>query len=264
MRTNISLLIFALILAFATKAEEYTVKGIYQGKNLFIQNSITDDEKGEFCITAVKVNDVEIPDEVRSSAFVISLDEMNLSMGQSINIVFTHENKCAPLIINPEVLKPLITYELKSYNLVSNHLNFETTNEAARIPFVIEEYRWGKWLEIAQKDGIGGPDDNEYKVRVYPHNGLNLYRIKQIDHMERIEYSDTLSFNMEIEEVHMTSKNIAKGNIEFSAETLYELYNEFGERVRFGGGDSIDISDLENGKYYISWDDKVAEIDVRN
>ncbi len=257
--TLLSLLIVAI--GFAT---ELKMTGIYHGKNLFVQNSLLNDKEGLFCITNVTVNGENIPDEIRSSAFVISLDRMDIELGENITIIFTHESNCAPLIINPEVLKPLSTYELVGYKLQDGFLAFETTREASRLMFYVEEFRWGKWVQIDEFEGIGGPENNDYRVKIYPHNGMNIYRLKQIDHLDRISYSDTLKLHLEIDEVKLLTKKRAKDKIEFSAETLYELYNEFGERIRFGGGAIIDVVGLKDGMYYLSWDDKVAEIEIKN
>jgi len=245
-------------------ANELKISGIYHGKNLFVQNSLLNDTEGTFCITNVTVNGENIPDEIRSSAFVISLDRMDIELGQKIEIIFAHENNCSPLIINPEVLEPLSTYELIGHRMEDGYLVFETSKEASRIPFYVEQFRWGKWVQIDELDGMGGPENNDYRVKIFPHNGTNIFRLKQIDHLERISYSDTISLYLEIDEIRLLTKKRAKDKIEFSAETLYELYNEFGERIRFGGGTWIDIAELENGVYYLSWDDKVAEIEIRN
>jgi hypothetical protein len=259
MKKSISVLLCLLFISMGF-AEELKVKGVYQGRNLFVQNSLVDEKTGDFCITKVIVNGEEIPDEVRSSAFVISFDRMDIELGEDITILFTHKENCAPLIINPEVLKPLSTYKLLAHRVEDGFLVFETTQEASRLMFYVEEFRWNRWLQIAEVQGIGGPDDNDYRVKIYPCDGVNKYRIKQIDHLDRISYSDTLQLAFEVDRVKFLNKKRIKDSIEFSGETLYELYNEYGERVKFGGDASIDISDLMPGKYYLSYDDKVVEI----
>ncbi len=257
--------VLMLFIAFTINgfAEIMRIEGIFQGKNLFVQNSLVDDKKGEFCIKSVTIKGEEIPDEVRSSAFVISLDRMGLELGEEITLVFKHENNCAPLIINPEILKPLSTYDLKHHEIKNGKLIFETTKESSKIPFIIEEFRWDRWLSIDEIIGKGGPGDNTYKVKIYPHNGLNMYRIKQIDHLNRVYYSDTIESQMNIDPVILKTQGRVTGEIEFSGETLYEIYNSFGERVRFGGGAVIDISDLPADFYFLNYDNNVVEIEKK-
>ncbi|MFO7790718.1 MAG: hypothetical protein R6V32_09120 [Bacteroidales bacterium] len=259
------IVVLLLILGFAanTFADVTRIKGVFQGKNLFVQNSLVDDKKGEFCIKSITVNGEKVPDEVRSSAFVVSLDRMGLELGQDITIVFKHEDDCAPLVINPEVLKPLSTFELKNHEMKDGKLIYETTGESSKLTFFVEEYRWDRWLTIDEIEGYGGPGDNTYKVKVYPHNGKNMYRLKQVDHMNRVHYSDTMKYQLDIDPVKLKTKSVVTDEIVFSKETLYELYNSFGERVRFGGGAVIDVSDLSKGIYFLSYGDNVVEIEKR-
>ncbi|MGC9331472.1 MAG: hypothetical protein ACP5DZ_06295 [Bacteroidales bacterium] len=258
---NIVVLLLPVLLTLNSLAEITRVEGIFQGKNLFVQNSLVDDKKGEFCIKSVTINGEEIPDEVRSSAFIISLDRMGLELGEKITIVFRHENNCAPLIINPEVLKPLSTYKIKKHEIIGDYLVVETTNESSKLTFYVEEYRWDRWLSIDEIQGEGGPGDNTYKIRIYPHNGTNMYRLKQIDHLNRVHYSDTMEYYLDVEKVKLKTPGRIKDEIVFSKETLYELYNSFGERVRFGGGSVINVFDLPKGFYFLSFGNNVVEIE---
>ncbi|MDA3820782.1 MAG: hypothetical protein PF590_10010 [Candidatus Delongbacteria bacterium] len=258
---NIVVLLLPVLLTLNSLAEITRVEGIFQGKNLFVQNSLVDDKKGEFCIKSVAINGEEIPDEVRSSAFVVSLDRMGLELGEKITIVFRHENNCAPLVINPEVLKPLSTYKIAHHELKDGYLVFETTNESSKLSFFVEEYRWDRWLSIDEIMGEGGPGNNTYKVKIFPHKGINMYRMKQIDHMNRVHFSDTMEYQLDIETVKLKTPGRVTNEIVFSKETLYELYNSFGERVRFGGGAVIDVSDLPNDFYFLSFGNNVVEIE---
>jgi hypothetical protein len=263
MMKRLIIALISLLYVSGMFAETMSVEGIYQGKNLFVKNTLVDDNKGEFCITNVTVNGENIPDEIRSSAFVISLNRMDILLGEKISIEFQHEEDCSPLIINPEVLKPLSTFELLNHEMKDGYLIFRTTRESSKLKFYVEEYRWDRWLVIDEMMGLGGPDDNTYKVEVYPHNGLNMYRIHQTDHLNRIHYSDTLKYQLDFDPVKLKTRNKVKDEIVFSKETLYELYNEFGERVRFGGGMVINIEELPSGLYFLSYGDNVVEIEKR-
>ncbi|MFW5767659.1 MAG: hypothetical protein ACOCXO_04740 [Bacteroidota bacterium] len=260
---SILITLVCLLIFSGVSAEKMIVEGIYQGKNIFVKNSLVDDKKGEFCISNVTVNGENIPDELRSSAFVISLTRMDIELGEEITVEFQHEDDCSPLIINPEVLKPLSTYELAEHEMKDGYLVFQTTRESSKLKFYVEEYRWDRWLVIDEFMGYGGPDDNTYKVKVYPHNGLNMYRLKQVDHLNRTHYSDTLKYQLDFDPVKLRTRKRIKDEIVFSKETLYELYNEFGERLRFGGGRVIDVDDLPTGLYYLSYGDSVVEIEKR-
>ncbi|MGM0649399.1 MAG: hypothetical protein ACQES1_02700 [Bacteroidota bacterium] len=256
-------LLFTIGISASTFAEITSVKGIYQGKNLFVQNPLINKNKREFCIDSVMVNGHKIPDETHSSAFIISLEIMKFKLGEKITVAFYHKDDCEPMIINPEVLKPLSTFKLKNHKMKDDYLICKTTRESSQLTFFIEEYRWDRWLTIDEIKGKGGPDDNTYKIKVYPHNGKNMYRLKQVDHMNRVHYSDTMKYQLDIDPVELKTKNVVTEEIAFSKETLYQLYNRFGERVRFGGGTVIDVSDLSKGIYFLSYGDNVVEIKKR-
>ena len=68
-----------------------------QGKNVYIQNPFSDENKG-FCTRSVKVND-KVYAFKNESAFSIQLDSMNFKMGEKIKIEIEHSNDCKPKII---------------------------------------------------------------------------------------------------------------------------------------------------------------------
>lgn len=252
MRKLTILLFFILFSVASLFAVEMTLNGIYQGKNLFVSNPFLDND--EYCVTEVTVNDIEIDDVIASSAFEISLDKMALELGDPITVVISHHDNCAPRIINPEILKPLSTYQLTSMTLDEHLLRFKTTKESSKLKFFVQAYRWGRWVSVDELDGKGGPDDNVYDVAVCPHAGKNTYRIKQYDHLSRINLSDEYEFNVDMKPVKMKSNESVNNNVKFSDVTLFELYNQYGERVRFGIGEKIDVSELPIGYYFLSYD----------
>ena len=66
-----------------------------------------------------------------------------------LNIEIIHKEGCEPIVINPEVLKPISTFELTSITVDKNNvLKWSTTNEAGILPFIIEQYRWNKWVKV--------------------------------------------------------------------------------------------------------------------
>ena len=72
-------------------AEDIVLKGIYQGKNLYVMNPFAADGNG-FCITGVTVNGIATSDNVNSSAFEIDLSVHNLKKGDDVNVVISHNH----------------------------------------------------------------------------------------------------------------------------------------------------------------------------
>lgn len=254
--------IFLLHLCISLSADEYTMTGVYHGKNLFVQNSLLSEKNEQFCISKVTVNGIEIPDQTESSAFIISLDFMDIELGESIQVVFTHHANCAPIVINSEVLQSISTFEVVGHELRDGYIYFETSNEASALDFTFEQYRWEKWVEIDKQKGYGGPENNEYKIQVFPHNGMNLFRLKQVDDFDRVRTSETIKVFFQTDEIRLLSPKHVRAKIQFSGETMYELVNEFGERIKSGIGSEVDVSEVTPGKYYISWDNQAEHIQI--
>ena len=85
---------------------DISITGIYQGKNLYVQNPFSSNNVG-FCVTEVKVNGNITTDETQSSAFEIDLKAQNLKLQEPVTVVIYHKEGCNPKILNPEVLKPV-------------------------------------------------------------------------------------------------------------------------------------------------------------
>ena len=48
--------------------------------------------------------------------------------------------------------------------------------------------------------------------------------------------------------------------MEFTSETLYEIYDTYGNLVKKGFGKNIGVTNLKKGLYYINYDSKTGEV----
>jgi len=249
-----------LILGFFSprlSADEMVFRGVYQGKDLYIMNPML--ERGlDYCVTKVLINDMVYDEVINSSAFRISFEAVGLEFGEAYEIVLKHKSNCKPTLVNPEVLKPLSTFKIVDIKLGYNDLlRFTTDNESGKLKFIVEEFRWERWMKAGEVDGRGGPGQNSYSVRVYPYSGENQFRIYQIDHMMKKNISDTIVINYEKDPVDVLSKmKRVKNKIEFSAETKYVIINQYGEVVVDGFGSEIDVSELSKGDYFLNFENE--------
>lgn len=238
-------------------ADEMLLKGIYQGKDLYIINPMSDAGE-EYCAYEVTINGTKFDDVINSSAFRIYLDFAGLEFGQEYTVAIQHHENCTPKLVNPEVLKPLCTFSIINTDLGYNDvLKFTTDNESGKLTFFVEEYRWGKWLETAKIPGEGGPGTRDYSVKVRPFSGENKYRVYQIDHLNRKFYSDEIVYNLEREKITIsTSLSKVGKEIVFSTVTRYVVVNEFGEELISGNGDVVDVSNLKKGVYFLNYENE--------
>lgn len=256
-------LCFALLCGGFAQATALSIKGTYQGKNLYVQNPENEDGYG-FCVSKVTVNGDVMPGGTATSAFEIDFSLFNIEIGEPLFIVIEHDEGCGPKILNPEVLLPRSTFDVQSIS-VSNtgKLVWKTTGEKGKLSFFIEQYRWDKWVQVGEVEGKGTSGPNDYEFQVTPHSGVNTVRVVQIDHTDEKRSSDEVKFKSS---VPVIQKNpvIVKTAIHFTAngkpiETKYEIFDAYGNIVKKGTGTSVDCENLLKGAYYINFDNKTEK-----
>ncbi|KJS07056.1 MAG: hypothetical protein P1U44_02245 [Vicingaceae bacterium] len=251
--------IFTFILAFFTVISSYAgvivLEGHYQGKNLYVQNPFAGTGVG-FCTFEVTINGDVTTDEVNSSAFEIDFTAFQLKVGDPVIVKIKHKDDCKPKVLNPEVLKPKSTFEIVNMN-ISKEGNFEwtTSNETGKLTFVVEQFRWNKWIKVGEVDGVGTSTENKYEFKIEPHSGENKFRVKQIDYSGKPRYSQAARYVSTKGEITFSPIKV-KDIITFTDETLFEVYDSYANIVKKGYGNSIDVTNLKKGIYYLNYDNK--------
>ena len=250
-----------LVMAVPAMAGTILLEGNYHGKNLYVQNPFASEGVG-FCTFEVKVNGQTTTDEINSSAYEIDLSFFQLPLGSAVEIRISHKDDCKPKVVNPEVLKPMSTFEVASLGISKEGvLSMTTTNETGGLPYVIEQFRWNKWVEVGEFEGKGNPEKNDYEVQLTTvHTGQNRFRVKQKDHRSKPRYSFEAKFNSPLPEVTFQPGDGKKATdaINFSEATLYEIFNGYGNIVAKGVGNRVDITGLEKGVYYLNYGTSTA------
>jgi hypothetical protein len=261
MKNLILFFTFSLI-TMISKSSVLVVEGKFQNKNIYIQNAFGSNGVG-FCTTEIKVNGKITTDEINSSAFEIDLASMNIKPGQKVTIEIIHKNDCVPVVLNPEVLKPRPTYEVVSMNINSSGiLKWTAKNESGPLPYIIEQFKWNKWVYVGEVQGIGTPENHDYSFQVSTHSGENKFRVKQAGLGVDAKYSSSVVLNsMTDKPTYMLSKNTKA--IQYSIETSFEVYDAFGTVVKKGFGNETNIENLPKGKYYLCFDNQVSEFDKK-
>jgi hypothetical protein len=244
-----------------------SVEGTYQGKNLYIQNPMSDDGFG-YCATKVTVNGDVMPGGTNMGAFEIDFANFNIAIGEPVFIVIDHNDGCTPKILNPEVLLPRSTFVVTAINVSSTgKLTWKTTGEQGKLPFQIEQYRWDKWVTIGEVDGKGSSGANSYEFLVSPHSGQNKIRVVQVDHSGSKRESKQVTFQSNLAQVVKSPAKV-KDMIYFSSngkpsETRFEIFDAYGNIVKKGVGASVNCQNLIPGAYYINFDN-VNEKFIKN
>ena len=256
MMKKFTLLSLLVLGAIAANAGVIVLDGNYYGKNLYVQNPFASEGVG-FCTFEVLVNGQTTTDEINSSAFEVDLSFFQLELGSSVEIKIKHKDDCKPRVVNPEVLKPISTFDVSSIGITrEGALKLSTKNETGALPFVVEQFRWNKWVEVGEFDGNGSPQENNYEYQLTTiHNGNNRFRVKQVDQRGKPRYSFETKTNSTVADITFQPGDGKKASdaINFSESTLYEIYNAYGNIVDSGIAKRIDVSGYEKGTYYLNY-----------
>jgi hypothetical protein len=246
-----SLLSLAII---CSNAAVLVVQGKYYYKNLYVLNGFTSNGIG-FCTYEVKVNGQITTDEINSSSFEVDFSPFHLKEGSPVTVEIKYrDDGCAPKVVNADVLKSRATFEILSIDIEKNGLlTWTTKDESSPLPYIIEQYRWNKWIKVGEVQGLGRGDQNNYKFQTTLHSGANKFRVRQIGYGAIAKVSTSVSVTSSVESPNFTIEKNAK-QIQFTSETLFEVYDVYGNIIKQGYGKHFSIDNLKKGNYYLCYD----------
>jgi hypothetical protein len=256
---KLPLLTFLFLSFFSsTFAAIIVVEGKYQNENLYIQNGYSGNGVG-YCAYEITVNGKTSTDEVNSSAFEIDFPAFSIKPGTPVIVEIRHKDDCSPKVLNPEALKAKVTFEVINIDIDKNGiLSWSTIKETGSLPFIIEQYRWNKWISIGEINGSGSIKTNSYSFQTTLHSGENKFRVKQIGFGGDTKSSSNVVFtSAKVEPTYTITKDC--NGIDFSSETNYEVFDVYGNLIKRGFENKIDISNLEKGNYYLCYDNIITD-----
>jgi hypothetical protein len=256
---KISVAVFILLAsALVSQAGTIVIQGKYQNKNLYVQNGLAGSGVG-FCTYEVLINGQVTTDEINSSAFEIDFSQFQIKPGTEVKVEIKHKDDCTPKVLNPEALKPKATFEPLTINVNDQGtINWSVKSESGSLPFIIEQYRWNKWINVGEIMGEGTPDKHDYKFQVSPHSGINRFRVKQVGFAGTVKYTKEITLNSSSPALTFTTSKDSK-DILLSGDSMYEIYDAYGNIVKKGYGKDIDVGTFSKGLYYLCFDNQVVD-----
>jgi hypothetical protein len=250
-----TLLLGALLsICTAATAEVIVLNGIYNGKDLYVKNSVTSSGLG-FCAFEVIVNGTTTTDELNMSVFGVDFKSLALKMGEEVEIVIRCKEDCGVRVLNPEVLHPESTFQVESVLVnKTGHLEWSTKNERGQLPYNIEQYKWKRWVKVGETMGAGDEERNTYTMDLALHSGVNIFRVSQKDHRGQ-RVSNDIKVESKAPLVALIKTTVTK-SIDFTSETAYEIYSSYGEKVGAGTAKNIDIQKFPRGEYLLNFDNQ--------
>jgi hypothetical protein len=229
------------------------LEGKYQNKNIFVSNAYGSEGYG-YCTYEIRVNGDLITDGVNSSAFEIDLNNFKLELGDAVIIEIRHKIGCIPRVINPGGLTPEPTFVTQEITIEEDgFLEWITTDELGSLPYIIQQYKWSKWVDVGQVQGKGTPVTNKYAFYVEFISGVNKFRVIQRDGKGKIKKSTSVEMTSVMPKLTYVYNKKAN-QIIFSGKTKYELYDKFGALIIRGFGAIVDVSELVKDSYWLSYD----------
>jgi hypothetical protein len=234
------------------------LSGVYQGKNLYVQNPFAGNMK-DFCTNEVFVNDQKVMTAIVSSAYEIDLSHLKLH--EAVKVRITHKDDCKPKVLNPQVIRPSSSFQFSSFNVDKDHLFWASKGEKPRGKFYIEQFVNNRWIVVKELTGKESPILNNYDAISSHHSGLNKYRVKYLENDGQVFYSSVVEFTSDLPALDVYPKRVSdKVYFNPSREANYEVLDAYGNVVKKGKGKEIIMSDLGSGVYYVDADNKTFKI----
>ncbi|HAA10207.1 MAG TPA: hypothetical protein DCE41_00360 [Cytophagales bacterium] len=234
------------------QTQELLITGVYQGKNLYVQNPLCAD-RSRFCTEFVYVNDRVISSNPRTSAYTIDLSFLDYD--DPVIVRITHMAECEPKIINPQVIRLKGDFQFLVAQADRNDIRWSTRGEKPASKFFLESFRMGEWKPQLSVDAKGDVEANTYSIAAEHLSGTNRYRIRYLAPDGAVTLSKEFVFRSEQQPVTFYPVRVLD-QITLSREAEYEIHDAKGTRVLAGKGKFIDVLALETGLYYLIVDNR--------
>jgi len=233
----------------------FTLQGIYQGKNLYVQNPFTGNMK-DFCTNEVIVNDKVVLSNVQSSAFEIDLSF--LAMNDPVTVTIKHKDDCKPKILNPQVINASSNFNFQAVTSDIETITWVTKGEKPRGRFFVEQFKNNAWTTVKEISGKENPIINNYLEKSSHHSGLNKYRVKYLQNDGQVFYSQVVEFASDLKPIEMYPKRVTD-KIYLSREADYEILDQYGNVISKGTKKEIDLMKASTGVYYLNVDNQTIK-----
>lgn len=256
-RQKLWLAVCTLLISGNVRAGEILIAGIYQGKNLFIQNPFSPDNK-TYCASEVYVNDEKTMSNIKLGAFEIDLS--GLEIDDPVTIRITHKDGCAPKLINPQAIRPSGNFQIADVRASGNTISWSSSGETTAFAYYIESLVNGNWI-VLRKINAKGQAKTPYAVTIAEPDAASKYRIKaQNSDTHQMFYSRVFSQIAEAAVIEMDTveqkpvtfvPKSPKTHLTLSRESEYEILDAGKKTIAKGKGVVVSIARLKTGTYYL-------------
>ena len=182
--------------------EVLILTGTYTGKDLYVQNPITPDNR--FSTKEVYVNESLVLSNPMTSAYTIDLS--HLKMNQQVEVKIYHQERYIPKIVNAHVISNKEIHTAESHtpaenvfswiNVDGTTIRWLTHGEKGGGTFEIQKANKEEWVSLTQMQSNADSDESVYRYEVAHEPGDNTYRIKLTDRDGYVTYSDLIKYRL--------------------------------------------------------------------
>lgn len=246
------LLLGSCLIATAQQ-NELVLTGVYNGKNLYVQNPLSGNQK-DYCTQEVYVNGNLVFQNPRSSAYTINL--AHLSTKAPVEVKIRYSEGCMPKVINPQVVRALASFKYLAVHADSANISWTTNNEQKGGKFFIEQWYGERWTPVATLTAEA--DQARYSAAVSHTSGSNRYRIKFLQDDGEMYYSNVVEYASAVEPITFTPTRVSD-KIYLNRDTEYEVTDTGGKQLLKGNGKEIYVGNLRTGVYYLKIDNRTEK-----
>lgn len=246
---------FIFWVSFVGFAQEIKLSGVYQGKNIYVQNPLKSDQSG-YCTQAVFVNGTKVLDNPRASSYEINLSKYVINTPIEIRIV--HHMDCKPKVINKSAIDVRTNFKFINITIDDKSLNWSVEGETENSVYYVEQLSNNNWTNLKVLTAQSKQTTNSYSVALTHSTGQNTYRIKHQEKSGQMVYSQTVSYSSVQGMVKFYPRNVSN-KIYFTAIVSYEISDNRKQVVKKGKGKEVDLSNLQRGVYYVSFDNRTEQ-----
>ena len=166
-----------------------------------------------------------------------------------------------------------LTYFSSHHDASLVYLDWETSSETNNAGQYVEKSRNGRdWEEIAWMDGYGTSRDlHDYHFKDYmPYDGINYYRLKQVDYDGKTEYSHVISEyfsakgHVDVQMYPNPARDLLFIQHQLTGQAKVTLFDIYGKVVLAADlVHPIDVSSLPEGIYYVQVYDESQALDLQ-
>lgn len=255
MKGNFLFIILSVFILSSLQSQEILIEGNYWSKNLYLYNPMPSNTS---CVKYIIVNNKVVDSLFTSNSIIIDLKNLGLQYGDNLVLLIQHDEKCEPIISNPDAVKPTSELIVESFKYVrrSGVLQWDIADFDKGKMLEIEQYIWGKWikaLDLGLTDTLGVSTFSPTLI-----SKLNLFRIKQFDpNNKTYTYTKSVKVRMGARNI-LLEKTKVSDKLVFSEMTHYEIYSSDGTPLMSGIAKDVDVSKLAKGDYWVNFDINTA------